>query len=207
MREGSCNACHTFRYGLHWKCYQICLYTEESALKLTWAILYTWSTYFCTLDLKAGLVVENFYIVLLRLLGFSTVKNIWFIVLCFVLFFTSEVLFIKQHYAGREYLLKSTDNHTFSADAGAVDVPAGDLVVAGARGGAVGPVEACGTADGAVVALETEDRQTDGNWLHIKFNWNRSFLLSCVTHFVFHIKLPISQTSSYSCPPLQIQTC
>lgn len=40
---------------------------------------------------------------------------------------------------------------------------AGDLVVAGARGGAVGPVEARGTADGAVVSLETEDRQKDRN--------------------------------------------
>lgn len=50
---------------------------------------------------------------------------------------------------------------TFFADAEAVDVRAGDLVSAGARGGAVGPVEACGTADGAVVALRTEAMDTD----------------------------------------------
>lgn len=50
---------------------------------------------------------------------------------------------------------------TFFADAQAVNVWAGDLVSAGARGGAVGPVEACGTADGAVVALRTEAMDTD----------------------------------------------
>lgn len=50
---------------------------------------------------------------------------------------------------------------TFFADAEAVDVRAGHLVPAGARGGAVGAVEACGTADGAVVALRTPEMDTD----------------------------------------------
>lgn len=43
---------------------------------------------------------------------------------------------------------------------------AGDLVVAGARGGAVGPVEARGTADGAVVALDAKDRRGDTEMRH-----------------------------------------
>lgn len=47
---------------------------------------------------------------------------------------------------------------TFSAEAEAVQVGAGELVEAGAPGRAVDPVETGGTADGAVVALETEER-------------------------------------------------
>lgn len=53
-------------------------------------------------------------------------------------------------------------NRTFFADAGAVDVRTGDVVMAGARGGAVGPVQACRTADRAVVTLDTMDGQREG---------------------------------------------
>lgn len=45
---------------------------------------------------------------------------------------------------------------TFAAEAEAVEVRAGGLVEAGAGGGAVGPVEAGGAADGAVVPLDTK---------------------------------------------------
>lgn len=62
----------------------------------------------------------------------------------------------EQWVAGEEQQIA-----TFFADAEAIDVRAGDLVSAGARGGTVGPVEACGTADGAVVALRTEAMDTD----------------------------------------------
>lgn len=54
-------------------------------------------------------------------------------------------------------MLFTVRDATFSADTGAVDVRAGELVVAGAGGGAVGPVEACRTADGAVLTLQTDD--------------------------------------------------
>lgn len=40
-------------------------------------------------------------------------------------------------------------------------MPAGDLVVTGARRGAVGPVQTCRTADRAVVTLHTMNRQKD----------------------------------------------
>lgn len=49
---------------------------------------------------------------------------------------------------------------TFFAETGAVDVRTRDLVVAGTRRGAVGPVQAGRTADGAVVTLDTK---TDGD--------------------------------------------
>lgn len=47
---------------------------------------------------------------------------------------------------------------TFSAETESVQVRAGDLVAAGTRGRAVDPVETGWTADGTVVALETEKR-------------------------------------------------
>lgn len=45
---------------------------------------------------------------------------------------------------------------TFAAETEAVQVRAGDLVAAGTRGRAIDPVETGWTADGTVVALETE---------------------------------------------------
>lgn len=48
---------------------------------------------------------------------------------------------------------------TFFADAEAVDVRAGDVVLAGAGRGAVGSVKARGAADGAVVALRARERE------------------------------------------------
>lgn len=47
---------------------------------------------------------------------------------------------------------------TFCADTEPVQVRAGAVVAAGARGRAVDPVETVGTADGTVVALETEEK-------------------------------------------------
>lgn len=47
---------------------------------------------------------------------------------------------------------------TFSAETESVQVRAGAVVAAGTRGRAVGPVETGGTADGTVVALETEEK-------------------------------------------------
>lgn len=47
---------------------------------------------------------------------------------------------------------------TFCADTEPVQVRAGAVVAAGTRGRAVDPVETGGTADGTVVALETEEK-------------------------------------------------
>lgn len=56
------------------------------------------------------------------------------------------------------FLILNPNIRTFSAETESIQGRAGDLVAAGTGGRAVDPVKAGGTADGTVVALETEDR-------------------------------------------------
>ncbi len=67
---------------------------------------------------------------------------------------------------------------------------AGDLVVARARRRAVGPIKACRTADGAVVPLETKERQTETQ-THTQF---LLFHVFTFTRFIFHTAVTFFET-------------